>query len=74
MPPPNVEEKRLLEASEACRAEELAVSDQIKHPGHSMLFPEAKRLADLLKVIKLKCAGRICALREYRKKVRDRWC
>jgi hypothetical protein len=73
MPTPNTEEKRHMAASDACRAEEQAVKDQIEHPRRSILFPEAKRLTDSLKAIKLKCDEKRRALREYRQRVRDRW-
>jgi hypothetical protein len=53
--PQDDETRRLLAAFEACRAEELAATDQLSKPRHSMLYPAYTRLVDVLGAVRTKC-------------------
>jgi uncharacterized protein (DUF2236 family) len=65
------EERRLLTVSEECIARERAAGDQLLHPGHSMLYPEAMRLANTFQFIRNECRAKWLAFRAYQKQVRD---
>jgi hypothetical protein len=68
---PRDEERRLLEISEKCQAQERAIGDQLLHPRHSMLYPEAMRLTNAFQSIRIECKEKWLAFREYRKKMRE---
>ena len=69
--PQDDETRRLLAASEACRAEELAAADQLSKPRHSMLYPAYTRLVDALGAVRTKCNDIRVAIRAHRKQMRD---
>jgi hypothetical protein len=68
--PQDDETHRLLAAFEACRAEELAATDQLSKPRHSMLYPAYTRLVDALGAIRTKCNDIRLAIRTHRKERR----
>jgi hypothetical protein len=68
---PRDEERRLLEISEKCRAQERAIGDQLLHPRHSMLYPEALRLWDAYQSIRIDCKEKWLAFRAYQEKMRE---
>jgi hypothetical protein len=69
--PRDDEERRLLADYEACHTEQLAASDQLSNPRHSILYAECKRLVDMLAAVRLKCNEKWLAVRVHRKKMRD---
>ena len=68
---PQDEERRLLTISSECHARERALAEQLLHPRHSMLYPEAMGLANAFQSIRIECKKKWLALRAYQKKMRD---
>jgi hypothetical protein len=68
--PRDDEEHRLLAVFEACSAKQVAPSNQLSHPRHSMLYPAYVRLMDVITAIGLMCNEIRLAFRAHRKKMR----
>jgi hypothetical protein len=68
---PRDEERRLLEISEKCQAQQRAIGDQLLHPPHSMLYPEALRLSNAFQSIRIECKEKWLAFRAYQKQIRQ---
>jgi hypothetical protein len=68
---PKDEERRLITTSEECLAKQRVAADQLLHRGHSMLYPEAMRLANAFQSLRIECKKKWLALRAYQRKMRD---
>jgi hypothetical protein len=68
---PQDEEHRLREISEKCHAQERALANQLLYPRHSMLYPEAMRLANAFQSIRIECKKKWLAFRAYQKQMRE---
>ncbi len=68
---PEDEERRLLTISSECHARERALAEQLLHPRHRMLYPEAMRLANTFQSIRIECKNKWLALKAYQKKMRE---
>ena len=68
---PQDEERRLLTISSECHSRERALAEQLLHPRHIMLYPEAMRLANAFQSIRIECKKKWLAFRAYQKQIRD---
>jgi hypothetical protein len=66
--PRDAEEVGMLESSATWHIEEKAAARQLSHPSHSMLYPEYKRLAEVLEALRVKCAQKRRAIWAYRQR------
>ena len=64
------EELRLLAIAEACHSDEIAASDLLTHPVHSLVFSEY-RLVEALRATRLKSYQSRIALREHKHRIRQ---